>query len=115
MEIPFLKGVARQRGPGFGAFSQILGSTAIPYLSKYIIPAAKRVGADFLELAAPNHSEVVSGRKNSKAAAKSEGRQILRKQLGCGSKKKTPSRSIPTKSAKQTSRSRRDNFADISH
>ena len=109
VEIPYYRGVGRQRGRGFGALAQIIGRTAIPFLRKYIVPVAKRVGADLLEFAVPEIAEVVSGRKNIKSAAKSVGRQTLRKQLGEGqgsrrrtrsSKKRTASRVIPTKSPK---------------
>ena len=128
VEIPYYRGVGRQRGRGFGALAQVIGRTAIPFLRKYIVPAAKRVGADLLEFAVPEIAEVVSGRKNIKAAAKSVGRR--RKQLGegegsrravgsasvrQGSRKWSASRVIPTKSAKQISRSRRDIFTNISH
>ena len=82
VEIPYHRAVGRQRGRGFGALAQVIGRTAIPFLRKNIVPAAKRVGADLLEFAVPEIAEVVSGRKNSKRAAKSVGRQILRKQLG---------------------------------
>ena len=124
VEIPYYGGVGRQRGRGFGALAQVIGRTAIPFLRKYIVPAAKRIGADLLEFAVPEIAEVVSGRKNIKSAAKSVGRQTLRKQLGegqgsrrrtGGSRKRTASRVIPTKSAKQLSRSRRDIFTNISH
>ena len=131
VEIPYYRGVGRQRGRGFGALAQVIGRTAIPFLRKYIVPAAKRVGADLLEFAVPEIAEVVSGRKNIKSAAKSVGRQTLRKQLGegqgsrrgkgavgvrqGGSRKRTASRVIPTKSVKQISRSRRDIFTNISH
>ena len=129
VEIPYYRGVGRQRGRGFGALAQVIGRTANPFLRKYIVPAAKRVGADLLEFAVPEIAEVVSGRKNIKSAAKSVGRQTLRKQLGegqgsrrragsrrtGGSRKKTASRVIPTKFAKQISRSRRDIFTNISH
>ena len=115
VEIPFYRGVGRQRGRGFGALAQVNGRTAIPFLRKYIVPVAKRVGADLLEFAVPEIAEVVSGRKNIKTAAKSVGRQTLRKHLGSGSRKQNASRVIPTKSAKQISRSRRDIFAINSH
>ena len=116
VEIPYYRGVGRQRGRGFGALAQFIGRTAIPFLRKYIVPAAKRVGADLLEFAVPEIAEVVSGRKNFKTAAKSVGRQTLRKQMGKGSRKKrSASRVIPTKSAKQISPSRRDIFRNISH
>ena len=63
----------------------------------------------------PEIAEVVSGRKIFKTAGKSSGRQILWKQLDSGSKKRSASRVIPTKSAKQINRSRRDIFTNISH
>ena len=121
-ENPYHRGVGRQLGRGFGALAQVIGRTAIPFLRKYIVPAAKRVGADILEFAVPEIAEVVSGRKKIKTAAKSVGRQTLRKQLGEGSRRRTgsinkmsASRVTPTKSAKQISRSRRDIFTNISH
>ena len=114
VEIPFYRGIGRQREPGFGALAQVIGRTAIPFYSKYVVPAAKGVGADLLEFAAPEIAEVVSGREKFKIAAKSVGRQILRKQLGSGSKKRTARKVIPTKSAKQNSRSRIDVFTNIS-
>ena len=102
-------------GRGFGALAQVIGRTAIPFLRKYIVPAAKRVGADLLEFAAPEIGEVISGRKSFKSAAKSVGRQTLRKQLGRGSRRKrSASKIIPTKSTKQSSRSRRDIFTNFS-
>ena len=115
VEIPYYRGVGRQRGRGFGALAQVIGRTALPFLRKYIVPAAKRVGADLLDFAAPEIGEVISGRKSFKSAAKSVGRQTLRKQLGEGSRKKTASRIIPTNSTKQSRRSRRDIFTNISH
>ena len=128
VEIPYCRGVGRKRGRGFGALAQVIGRTAIPFFRKYIVPAAKRVGADLLEFAVPKSAEVVSGRKNFKTAAKSVGRQTVRKQLGegsrrrkravgvrqGGSRKRSSSRVIPTKSAKRISRSRRDIFTNIS-
>ena len=122
VEIPYYRGVGRQRGRGFGALAKVIGRTAIPFLRKYIVLAVKRVGAGLLEFAMPEIAEVVSGRKNLKTAAKSVGRQTLRKQLGEGSRRRTArsrkrsaSRVIPTKSTKQVSRSRRDIFTNISH
>ena len=84
VEIPYYRGVDRQRGRGFGALAQVIGRTAIPFLCKYIVAAAKRVGADLLEFAVPEIAEVVSGRNNIKTAAKSVGRQTSRKHLGEG-------------------------------
>ena len=122
IEIQFYRGVGRQRGPKFGALAKVIGRTAIPFLREYIVPAAKRVGAHLLDFAVPEIEEVVGGRKKIKAAAKSVGRQSLRKQLGegsrrltGGSRKRIASRVIPTKPAKQISRSQRDIFTNISH
>ena len=70
VEIPFFRGVGRQRGRGFDALAQVIGRTANPFLRKNIVPAAERVGADLLEFAAPEIAQVVSGRKNFKTAAK---------------------------------------------
>ena len=111
VEIPYYRAVGRQRGRGFGALTQVIGRTAIPFLRKYVVPAAKRVGADLLEFVVPEIAEVVSVRKNFKTAAKSVGKNTLKKQLGSGSK---PRRIIQTKSTKQSSRSRRDIFTNIS-
>ena len=128
VEIPFYRGVVRQRGRAFGAIAQVIGRTAIPFWRKYVVPAAKRVGADLLEIAAPELAEVVSRRRNFKTAAKSVGKQSLRKRLGSGNRKPKraigekrlaygtqASRVILAKSAKQTSRSRRDIFTNSSH
>ena len=125
VEIPYYRAVGRQRGRGIGAFAQFIGRTAIPFLRKYVVPAAKRIGADMLEFAAPEIGEVFSGRKSFKSAAKSVAKQTLKKQLGegegshrwTGSRLKGGSkqrRTIPTKFTKQSSRSRRDIFTNIS-
>ena len=87
IEIPFYRGVGRQRGRGFGALAQVIGRTAISFLRKYIVPAAKRVSADFFEFAVPEIAEVVCGRKSFKTVAKSVGRQTLRKHLGGGNRR----------------------------
>ena len=53
VEIPFYRGVGRQRGRGYSALAQVFGKTAIPILRKHIVPASKLVGADLLEFAVP--------------------------------------------------------------
>ena len=111
LELPYYKGIGRQRGRVFGALAQVIGRTAIPFLRKYIVPAVKRAGADLLEFAVPEVADVVSGKKKFKIAAKSEGRQTLRKQLGGGRQK----RSIPVKNLKRSSRSRRHIFTNIAN
>ena len=82
VEFPYYRAFGRQRGRGFGALAQVIGKTAIPFLRKYIVPAAKRVGADLLEFAAPEIGEVISSRKSFKSAAKSVGKQTLKKTIG---------------------------------
>ena len=111
LELPYCKGIGRQRGRGFGAVAQVFGRTAIPLSRKNIVPAAKRVGADLLKFAVPEVADVVSGKKNFKTAAKSVGRQTLRKQLGGGKQK----RSIPAKNLKRSSRSPRDIFTNFAN
>ena len=86
--MPCYRAVGRQRGRGFGSLAQIIGRTAIPFSRKYVVPAAKRIGTDMLEFAAPEIGEVISGRKSFKTAAKSVGKQTLKKQLGSGTKQR---------------------------
>ena len=115
VEVPYYRGVGRQSGRGFGALAKVIGRTALPLLPKYIVPAVKRVGADLLDFAVPEIAEIVSGRKSFRTAAKSVGSKTLREQLCSGSRKRSASRAIPTKTAKQNSLSRRDIFTNISH
>ena len=113
VELPYYKGVGRQRGRGFGALAQVIARTAIPFLKKYVVPAARRIGADMLGFAVPEIADVVSGKQNFKAAAKNVGRQTLKKQLGGGSRKRSASKVIQSKSKKRNSRSRRDIFTNV--
>ena len=78
----FFSGHATQRGRGFGALAQTLRRTANPFIHKYIVPAAKKIEADLVELAAPETGEVVSGQKIFKTFAKDVGTKTARKQLG---------------------------------
>ena len=43
LELPYYKGIGSQRGRGFGALAQVIGRTAIPFLRKYIVPAAGNI------------------------------------------------------------------------
>ena len=97
LELPYYKGIGRQRGRGFGALAQVFGRTAIPFLRKNNVPAAKRVGAVLLEFAVPEVADVISVKKSFKTAAKSVGRQTLRKQFGGGKKKKHSSQMFEAK------------------
>ena len=111
VEIRYFRAVGRQRGRGFGALAEVFGRKAIPFLRKYVVPAAKRIGVETLDFAAPEIGQVTSGRKSFKTAAKCVGKQSIEKQLSSGSKHK---RIFPTKFTKQSSRSQRDIFANIS-
>ena len=71
VETPLFKGIGRQRGRGIGSLAQVIGRTSIPFLRKYIVPAAKRLREDLLEFDAPETSDVVSGRGNFNTAGKS--------------------------------------------
>ena len=68
--FPIFRGYARQRRRDFGALAQTLRRTAIPFIKKYIVPAAKRIAANFFEIAAPEIREVVKGQKKLKKFAK---------------------------------------------
>ena len=131
LEIPYYRGVGKQRGRGFSALAQIIGRTSIPFLRKYFVPEAKRIGADMLEFAGPKIGAVISGRKSFESAAKSVGKQTLKKQLSGGSRRRKGAvggrelaygrqggskqrRIIPTKATKQSSWSRLDIFTNIS-
>ena len=59
IELAFFRGFGRQRGRGFGALAQVIGRTAIPFLRKYIVPDAKRVGAHLMKFAVSEIAEVV--------------------------------------------------------
>ena len=101
---------ARQRGRGFDALAQTFGRTAIPFIKKYIVPAAKIIGADLFETAASEIVEVVIGRKKFKAFAKNVKTKTIRKQLGGGKKKfkRRTRRAISRKSISKISRFREE-------
>ena len=100
LELPYHKGIGRQRRHGLGALAQDIGKTAILFPRKYIVPGAERVGADLVEFAVPDVADVSSGEKNFKTAAKSVKRQTLRKLFGGGRQKR--SNSIKKFEAKQS-------------
>ena len=66
VEIPYYRAVGRQRGRGFVALAQVIGRTAIPLLRKYVVPAAKRIGADMFEFAAPEMERLLALEKLSR-------------------------------------------------
>ena len=70
-EIPYYGSYGRQRRKGFGALAQVIGRTAISFLRKNVVSAAKRVEADLREFAALEITETVSCRKKFQSAAES--------------------------------------------
>ena len=70
IEIPFFTGIGWDRGRRVGALAQVFGITANPLSRKKVVPAAKRVGASLLEIAAPETGNVVSGRKKIQDSSK---------------------------------------------
>ena len=82
VEIPFYRAVGIQRGRGFGALAQVIGRTVIPFLRKYVVPAAKGIGADMLEFAASENGEVISGKKNFQDGCKECGKASSAKPIG---------------------------------
>ena len=108
VDILFHRGTGLQHLWGFGSLAHAAGRIVTPFLRKFIVPAAKCVGTDLLEFVAPEFAEVLGSRRIFKTATKSVWREIKTNQL---SSKKTSSSLIPTKSAKRSSRSRRDIFA----
>ena len=81
-DLPYFLGYARQRRRGFGALAQTIGITAIPFLRRYVVPARKRVGADLIEVAAPEIGNVLTAKKKLKSVVVDVGIKTLRKQLG---------------------------------
>ena len=111
--LPYFRGYSRQRGRGFGALAQTIGRTAIPFLGRYVVPAAKRVGADLLDIAAPEIGYVLAGKKKFKSVAADVGKKTLRKQLGGGKiRKRRIIRRIPLKISRRR-RNRRDIFSKL--
>ena len=84
VEIPYHRGVGRQREMVLALLHKLLGELQFPFLRKYVVPAAKGIGADMLDFAMPEIAEVVGARKNFKTAAKSVGKKTLKQQLGEG-------------------------------
>ena len=72
VKIPFTRSFGRQRGRKFDVLAQIFAETASSFLCRYMVPAARRVGADFLEIVVPENADNVSGRKNFNTAAKND-------------------------------------------
>ena len=62
---------------------KLLGELQSASLKECLVPAAKRIGADLFEIAAPEIGEFLSGHKKLKTLAKDAGTKTVRKQFGC--------------------------------
>ena len=82
--LPHYSSYSRQRGSGFGALVAGIGRVALPFVRKFLLPAAKKVGRDLLIDSIPELVDVVSKRKTPKAAAKEALRKTVNRQLGQG-------------------------------
>ena len=112
-DLPCFRGYDRQRGMVYGALAQTIGRTAIPFLRRYVVPSAKRVGAELIEMGAPEIGNVLTGKKKIKSVAAVDGKKTLRKQLGAGKiRKRRIIRRSPPKISRRC-RTRKDIFANL--
>ena len=108
----YYRGPVRQRGSGIGSLALKVARHALPLLSKYVLPSAKRVGKDFALNLLPEVFDVVNGRGDEpatsssiKKAVKRAAGKTVRKQLGIGAaKKKRRQQSIGKSSKTKNSR-----------
>ena len=85
--LPYFKGVPRQRGRGFGALARTVAKTTLLILKKYFLPAAKKIGRDVIESAIPKIGGDLSGQTSIKKAVKKTAKSTIRKQFGGGIKR----------------------------
>ena len=107
----YFRGYSKQRGRGFGALAQTIGRTAIPFLRSYVVPAAKRFGADLLGIAAPKTGNVLTEKKKIKSVTADVEKKTLRKQLGGGKIKKSRIIQIIRPKTSRRRRTRKDFFS----
>ena len=101
----YYRGPVRQRGSGIGSLALKVARHALPLLSKYVLPSAKRVGKDFALNLLPEVFDVVTGGEPTtsstiKKAVKRAAGKTLKKQLGTGAAKKKRRRQSVGKSSK---------------
>ena len=103
----YYRGPVRQRGSGIGSLALKVARHALPLLSKYVLPSAKRVGKDFALNLLPEVFDVVAGgggeattTSSIKKAVKRAAGKTVKKQLGIGAAKKKRRRQSVGKSSK---------------
>ena len=102
--LPHFSGLARQRGSGFGSLAAGVGRVALPFAKKYLLPAVKSIGKEFVSQSIPELLEVVSKKKTPKQALRSAARKTVKKQLGGSRRKRKSKRFIRRKKLAQRSR-----------
>ena len=88
--IPIFRGHARQHGRGFIALAQTLGRTAIHFIKKFLVPAAKKIWSRFIRNCCSRDWRGCQWTKKLETFAKHAGAKPVRKQLGGGKKKSKP-------------------------
>lgn len=83
----YYRGPVRQRGSGLGSLALKVARHALPILSKYVLPSAKRVGKEFAVNLLPEVLDLVTGQEppsHFKKAIKRAAGKTVKKQLGTG-------------------------------
>ena len=103
----YYRGTVRQRGSGIGSLALKVACHALPLLSKYVLPSAKRVGKDFALNLLPDLFDVVTGRGGEpatspsiKKAVKHAAGKTVKKHLGTNAAKKKRGRQSVGRSSK---------------
>ena len=102
VEIPYYRAVRRQRERGFELLHKLLGELQVPF-SEIHRPSGKTHRCWHVGVCCTRDWSGFNGIKSFETAAKSVGKQTVKKQLSSGSKQR---KIFPTKSTKQSSRSR---------
>ena len=99
------------RGSGIGSLALKVARHALPLLSKYVLPSAKRVGKNFASNLLPEVFAVVTGGRGEattsstiKKAVKRAAGKTVKKQLGTGAAKKKRRQSVGKSSKTENSR-----------
>ena len=88
VHLPHFSGVPRQRGRGLGALAGTIARTAFPILKRFVVPAAKKIGRDAIDIAIPQVEDVLSGKSSVRKAIRKTASSTLKKQIGGGHRKK---------------------------
>ena len=74
VHLPHFSGVPRQRGRGLGALAGTVARTAFPILKRFVVPAAKKIGRDAIDIAIP---QVGMSSAENHPSKKQSGKQLL--------------------------------------